>query len=409
MKKLILLTSSIFLILFFSASAFGQIETSDQETYNRWSASLYAGYILPENDRGNQIFASRFNVPSDPSWGLGASVNFALNPFWSLEGGYRYSDLEGDGFETTVNSASLKSIFNLNRLFRRSTLSEVLNPYIILGLEQDFFTAESPTEEFSRSEAALVGGLGVAYRVTERVEIFSQYEVKLTSNRLDLIDRGLPYDEIGMLSGGVKVHFGSSDKKPLNLKPAMRELTNSEYDDLFAKIEKVDDLEERLNSLENHVDEQDSENNDNFEELYRRVAALQERVDSLESKTDSLSMNCCTGQTPEEDDRELAETVAAGHYVQVFASLDYDIALQVKEDFIELFGDQLENPEDEVLIIKRKDFYEVLIGTFEDFSNAQALLPDASDVMPDAFVITFPRPIHLEEQYEGTVIVHNRY
>ncbi|NBC25798.1 MAG: hypothetical protein GVY08_02985 [Bacteroidetes bacterium] len=144
-----------------------------------------------------------------------------------------------------------------------------------------------------------------------------------------------------------------------------------------------------------------------FDELSNRIAMLERRADSLEATTDSLSnLSCCTENNLEE--QELAETVAAGHYLQVFASLDYDIAVEVKEDFIELFGDDLDHPEEEVIIIKRKQFYEVLIGSFQEFSRAQTLLPDAVSLMPDAFIITFPRPVSLEDDYEGTVIVHGR-
>jgi len=407
MKKLVVLLSGVLIALFSVLQVQGQSMTSDEVTYNRWSAALYAGYIFQERDQGNQIFASRFNVPSDPSWGLGGDVRFALNPFWSIEGGYKYSTLEGDGFETTIHTASIKNSFHLNRLFRRSDLSEVLDPYITLGVEQDFFDAEGPSGDVNRSEAGVIGGFGIAYRLSNQFEVFSQYEIKLTSNRLDLQDRGLPYDQIGMASGGVRIHFGSSDKQPLNLKPPMRELTDSEYDDLFARVAMVEDLEADLNELENEVAERDQQTDRRFDELSNRIAMLERRADSLEATTDSLSnLSCCTENNVEE--RELAETVAAGHYLQVFASLDYDTAVEVKEDFIELFGDDLDNPEEEVIIIKRKQFYEVLVGTFQEFSSAQNLLPDAVSLMPDAFIITFPRPVSLEDDYEGTVIVHGR-
>ncbi len=140
-------------VILFQISAINLVAQSstapnDSENYNRWSASLYGGYIFGENDRGQQIFASRFNVVSEPTYAFGTDVRYALIPFWSIEAGYRYSYLEGVGFETTMHTISLKNTFNLNRLYRRSRLAGTLNPYVILGVEQDFFDAEGPDDSF---------------------------------------------------------------------------------------------------------------------------------------------------------------------------------------------------------------------------------------------------------------------
>ena len=409
MRKILLLLIIFLPLTIFNL--FAQTTSPDGETeeYNRWSASLYGGYVFGERDRGQQIFASRFNVVSDPSWAVGGDVRYALNSFWAIEGGYRYTTLEGVGFETTMHTASVKNSFNLNRFYRRSSLSEYVNPFIILGVEQDFFNAEGPDEEFSRSEASLIGGLGIAFRLSDRVEVFGQHEIKLSSNRLDLTDRGYPYDQIGMASGGVRVHFGSSSNRPKNLKPATRYITDREYEDIFARAAVVDDLTQRVDSLENEMNARNQENRDTFGDLYDRVAALESRVDSLEAKL----ADCPCGERteertePDEPERELRRYVDAGHYVQVFASQSYEDALRIRGQIRQALSDSLEDPEDQVFIIQRRQFYEVLIGTFVQFSNAQQLLPQAVDQLSDSFVITFPRPVHLQAQYEGTVIVND--
>lgn len=409
MKKIILLIIIILPLAFLDLSAQIEPPATETEEYNRWSASLYGGYVFGERDRGQQIFASRFNVVSDPSWAVGGDVRYALNSFWAIEGGYRYTTLEGRGFETTMHTASIKNSFNLNRFYRRSSLSEYVNPFIIAGVEQDFFNAVGPDEEFGRSEASLIGGLGIAFRLSDRVEVYGQHEIKLSSNRLDLVDRGYPYDQIGMSSGGVRVHFGSSSKRPKNLKPATRYITDREYEDIFARAVVVDDLTQRVDSLENEMNERDQENRDTFEDLYDRVAALEARVDSLEAKL----ADCPCGERTEEHaeteepERELRRYVDAGHYVQVFASREYEEALRIRTQIRQALSDNLDDPEDQVFIIQRQQFYEVLIGTFVQFSNARQLLPHAVNQLSDSFVITFPRPVHLQSQYEGTVIVND--
>lgn len=410
MKKLLL---AFFVLLQFSvintvAQTSG--EQSEGEKYNRWSASVYGGYIFAERDRGQQIFASRFNVVSEPTYAFGTDVRYALIPFWSMEAGYRYSYLEGVGFETTMNTVSIKNTFNLNRIYRNSELAGTLNPFVILGVEQDFFDAEGPDDSFSRSEASLIGGLGLAYRVSNRVELYAQHEIKLSSNRLDLTDRGYPYDEIGMASGGVRIHFGSKEKKPLNLAPPSRKITVNEFEDLASEIARIDNLERdlanlthRVDTLETRVDSMETDHNQKFSDLFAMIDSLQARADSLEQCL------CVPAQemTAEDDSRDLRRTVPAGHYVQVFASMEYDDAIQIRNRFRELLSDRLDNPDEEVFLISRRQFFEVLIGTFEQFSAARQILPPAVNEMSDAFIITFERPVHLEEQYKGTVILYD--
>src|SRR6056297_1431753 len=265
------------------------IGEADEENFSRWSASVYGGYIFAERDRGQQIFASRFNVVSEPTYAFGGDVRYALIPFWSMEAGYRYSYLEGVGFETTMHTISIKNTFNLNRLYRRSDLAGTLNPFVILGVEQDFFDAEGPAESFGRSEASLIGGLGLAYRVSNRVELYAQHEIKLSSNRLDLTDRGYPYDQIGMASGGIRIHFGNKGKKPLNLAPPAKKITVTEFQNFENEIARIDDLErdlasltQRVDTLESRTDSMEADHNQQFSDLFAMIDSLEARTDSLE-------------------------------------------------------------------------------------------------------------------------------
>lgn len=409
MKKLLLAFFVLFQFSVMNAAAQTSGESSDGERYNRWSASVYGGYIFGEHDKGQQIFASRFNVVSEPTYAFGTDVRYALIPFWSLEAGYRYSYLEGVGFETTMHTISVKNTFNLNRFYRRSDLAGTLNPFVILGVEQDFFDAEGPDDSFGRSEASLIGGLGLAYRVSNRVELYAQHEIKLSSNRLDLTNRGYPYDQIGMASGGIRIHFGSKEKKPLNLAPPVKEISVTEFENLENEINRIGTLErdlanltQRVDTLESRVDSMETDHNQKFTNLFAMIDSLKARTDSLEQ--------CMCGQAVQdtvETVEDLRQTVPAGHYVQVYATQEYENAIRIRDRFREVLSNRLDDADDQVFIIQRQQFYEVLIGTFEQFSAARQILPPAASEMSDAFIITFPRPVHLEEQYEGTIILHD--
>jgi|GEM_PF-731714 len=411
MKKFLLLPLCFFIFAQVNSYAQSAADT-DSEEYNRWSLSLYGGYIFGERDRGLQIFASRFNVVSEPTYAFGGDVRYALNSFWAMEGGYRYSTLEGRDFETTMHTASIKTSFHLNRFYRRSSLSEYVNPFIIGGVEQDFFNAEGPDMQFSRSEASLIGGAGLAFRFSDRLELYAQHEIKLASNLLDLKDQGYPYDQIGMTSGGVRIHLGRSDRRPMNLKPATRRITDAEYEDIFARTQDVGGLSEQVTTLENQINEIESENNDRLEEMMDRIAMLEERVDSLEAKADCLCerkeaderADVETDDEPAQPERELRQTVEPGHYVAVYASRGYNDAYRVRGEFREALAEYLDDPEDEVFIFYRNRFYEVMIGTFEEFSNARRILEPSLNIMGDSYIKTFLRPAHLEDYYRDGVV-----
>lgn len=415
MKKFILLFLCLFSLT--SANSFAQTtsSSSDSEEYNRLSMSLYGGYIYGGKDHGLQVFSSRFNVVSDPSYAVGGDLRYALNSFLSVEGGYRYSTLEGSGFETTMHTASVKTSLNLNRFYRRSSISEYVNPFIIAGFEHDFFNAEGPDGQFSRSEASLIGGAGIAFRLSDRLEIFGHHEIKLSSNRLDLVDQGYPFDQIGMTSGGVRIHFGSSDKRAITLKPAARQITDEEYDDIFAHTLDAAGLTEQVESIEIRMNEMESENNVMLEELMDRIAELEERVDSMEAKANCLCerkeaeerADIEIDKEPEQPARELRQTVETGHYVQVYASRGYDDALRVRERFRELLAEFLDDSEVEVFIFHRHNFHEVMIGTFEEFPNARSILEPSINVLGDSYIKTFLRPAHLEDYYRNGVIRHD--
>jgi len=414
MKKFLLLPLCFF--IFAQVNSHAQTAAvTDSEEYNRWSMSLYGGYIYGERDRGLQVFASRFNVVSEPSYAFGGDLRYALNSFWAIEGGYRYSALEGRGFETTMHTASVKTSLHLNRFYRASRLSEYVNPYIIGGIEHDFFNAEGPDMQFSRSEASLIGGAGIAFRFSDRLEFYAQHESKLSSNWLDLKNQGYPYDQIGMSTGGIRIHLGSSDRRPLNLKPASTRISNAEYEDIFARTQNIGGLNEQVVSLENQINEKERENNERLQELMERITALEERVDSLEAKADCLCERKEAGESAEvkseqesgQPTRELRQTVEPGHYVAVYASRGYDDAYRVRGQFREALAEYLDDPEDEVFIFHRNRFYEVMIGKFEEFSNARRVLEPSLNVMGDSYVKTFLRPVHLEDHYRDGQIVHD--
>jgi hypothetical protein len=401
--KVIAIVLLIFALIILPREVFSQNSDQNNEEYNRWSISLFGGYTYAERGEGIQIFASRFNVVSEPSYNFGAGIDYALTPYWSIEGGYRYSPVEGVGFETSIHTASLRNKIHLNRLMVRRETAQIIDPYLILGVEHDFFQIETPDEKLSRNESSLIGGIGVAFRVSNRIELFGQHELKFSSNQIDNVDRGIPYDLIGMSSGGIRIHFNKKGQKPLNLATPTRRVTDSEYDSYVSKAGELESTRLELSEKREKIDELERK----LAGSERELNAKADQISTLEAYSDSLNRvleDCLCGDELEE--KLPRTTVEAGHYVQVFASRDFSRAETVKERFVSLMNPHLDNPEEKVFIISRKQFYEVMIGSFQRFADSQTILRVARDENSDSFIITFPRPLHLKEQYEGTAIIH---
>lgn len=402
----------IIMFLLFAADGFAQNNSND---YRRVSLSLYGGATLGYPDDDNQIFGSNYNTFTETTYNLGGGVQYAISPFWSAELGYRYNTIKGvgdEGFETVIHSASLKNIFNFNRLYRRNRISEWVNPYLILGFEQDYFKYELGDEDANGFESAILGGLGVAVSITNSVDVFSQFEIKMASNGLDNARRGFPFDQVGMATGGIRINFGRGDSKPLNLSPAVKKLTNTEYDNFIKSTEEfkaasreIEAQRTKMTVMEEKFDESEKNYKEKIERLDAFTKVMESRIDTLEYRLDNLEIS--VEEMTQEGDQVLKSEVPAGHYVQVFAATSYEAANRVKEIFHELLGNEFENPEDIVFVIERGRFYEVLIGNFSQFEDAQRAHDIASSRLSDAFIITFPRPLHLEDEYRGTAIVHD--
>lgn len=382
------------------------IHAQDKPEYRRVGISIQGGVTLGYPDDVNQVFGSNYNVFTRPTYNLGGGVHYAISPFWTAELGYRYNSIEGiedDGFETTVHSATLKNIFNFNRVFRRNAISEWLNPYLILGFEQDFFTYRMDQTSVSGDESAILGGLGLAIGITDAVSLFSQFEVKFSNNKLDNVNTGMPFDQVGMASGGIRIHFGKKGEKALSLAPPVKFLSDTEYSDFidrsdrfFSANEEIMSQREKLDELEASFRQNDRYFSAKIEEQQMFTDLLEERVDRLEKRFEDVEIV---------HELSLKKEVPAGHYVQVFASRSFESAARVKEQFHRLVEDVVENPDEMIFVIKRGSYFEVLIGTFYEFNDAMRTYRIALNRFADSFVITFPRPLHLKDAYEGTEIV----
>lgn len=395
-------------LLFFGLMADVKAQQSDsEEEYRRFSISAHGGLTFENNDRGLRLFGSNFNRVTDHSYNIGGGIQYALTPFWSVGAEYRYTTIDGfDSFDTEIHSAGLKNYFNFNRMFRHHSISEYINPFITLGLGRDFFTYESSTENISNNELHVNGGVGLALNVTNSIEVFSQYELQFSSNSLDNIREGFPSDLIGMASGGIRLHLGSRDKQRLSLAPRRIHLNESEYNEYRSSGDRIAQLEQELRSSRDRISALESELEERKREYEQRISRMQSMLNEQEERVRNLKKAAEEMEVKAGDTLEVHDGLPDGHYIQLLATKHPDRAKEARRNANSLLGDIASQPENQVIVTLRRGFYEILVGPYSRFANAQEIHPNLLNEYHDAFIITFPRPAILRDEYIDIQIVN---
>jgi opacity protein-like surface antigen len=396
------------LFLFISTTVFAQ--SYQNEHYRRVSLTLSGGASLGDENDNTFFMSSDYSVNVQEAATFGAGLQYALTPAWSLELGYQRARVKGTdiSFETDMNLFTLKNIINLNQIFFVNRISDRVNPYLTAGIGYDVFNYEGPNESFDSHTSSLNAGAGIAFKLTNTLDLFTHYEYHLGSNRIDNEAGGWGSDLINSLTGGIRINFGNS--KHLSWRPAPVDLSPSDYNHLVAQAERTDNLTQRLNQLEKRINKNKAQYKKALDKKSTEIDSLKARMHQLSKKTDTLD-KAFAGLQEEvqklEVDKEtgIATALPGGDYVQIFASYDIKNAQQVRNHAIEELGESIPNSSDRIFIIHRKQFYEVMIGKFNNYNQASEVQGVMTQVHDDAYVITFPRPINLKPDFKGLEIV----
>jgi opacity protein-like surface antigen len=394
-------------ILFFGLMVAVNAQPSDtDEEYHRFSISVQGGLTFENNDLGLRLFGSNFNRLTDHSYNFGGGLQYAITPLWSVGTEYRYTTIDGfELFETEIHSVTLKNYFNMNRLYRQHRISEYINPFLTFGLGRDFFTYESETENISNHEFHFNGGFGLAFALNNNIELFGQYELQFSSNSLDNIREGFPSDLIGMASGGIRLHLGSRDKKRMSLAPRRIYLNELEYNDFRMRGERITQLEQQMESSQAKISSLESDLQERNREFEARISRMQSTLDDHEERIRKLEESF-EGIERADETPVIRDGLPAGHYVQVFATRDENRAQQIRQHVISLLGEVTDNPEEYVIVTLRKQYYEIRVGPYSRLADACEIQNHLIDAFRNAFVVTFPRPANLREEYIDIYIIN---
>lgn len=387
----------------------------DRNDYRKWSLTLNSGASLGDMNQNDYFMSSSFSVNTKNTPVLGAGIQYAITPAWSVDLGYRYTIIKGRDlpFETSLNLVTLKNVFSLSQLLSLNQLNDRINPFLSAGFGYDMFTYDGPEDEFYAHNSSYNAGVGVAYRLTNAVDLITHYEYHFASNATDNETAGYGADLLNTLSAGLRINFGKKDSKHLSWRTVPVELKPSDYNRLLARADLAEDLERRINNINQRQQKKEKEYNqlmanksEEIDSLKARLNNINEYASALEhalrdrqQESNSIAVNNETG---------FAEILPGGHYVQIFATYHQDIARDIRAHAAHNLEEVLKNYGQEIIIIQRKQFYEVIIGVFNNFEHAQKIQEIMTNAHDDAYVITFPRPVNLQPDFMDLKIMDDK-
>ncbi len=345
-----------------------------QEHDRRFSISINGGLTLsgPNTDGIN------------PALGLG--LQYSLTPNFSIEGMGYYNQMQGGD---QMLSASVRSVVHLRNILMLDTIWDRVAPNIFAGVG----LIASNIGDFEGIRPLGVVGGSLSIRATNSLDILAQAELNIAHNLRNTATFTNTLKYYGIATLGVRYHFGSSDATPQSWRKPHR-LTESDYNALMALGSRVDNVERRVASQGNQINTLDG-----------RVGALESRVDGHEGRISDLERQYADLHAKVRDLEEqmakrpattdphgLTQELPDGFYVQVYAAHTMSDAQRVARNV----SGMVDSP---VLITKRHNVYEVRIGVYERFPAAANTLRAVSGTYSDAFVVQFPRPAHLREDY----------
>ncbi|MGD8426114.1 MAG: hypothetical protein PVH63_00720 [Balneolaceae bacterium] len=377
----------IFLTLSTSNLIFAQGFSDDN--FRRISFTINSGASLGDMNKSFYFMSSNFttNVENSPTFGAG--IQYALSPAWSLELGYRHTTIKGRNsrFETSMNLFHLGNILNLNQLIFINRISNHVNPFITLGVGYDLFSYNGQQEEFNSHNTSYNGGVGIAYKLSNTMDLFTHYEYHLGSNSIDNETNGWGADLINTLTAGIRFNFGKKEAIHPSWSPVPMRISRTNYDQYVSQADSIKELNHRITEIKQRYENKESRYSATIDSLRNRIAQLKKQDKDVDRPMASNIQCIEVNKNPES-----AESLVKGHYIQIFASHHLMVSEYIKGHAQETLKGILNNSTYNITIYHRANFYEVMIGIFDSVKEAEKIKERIAKVHEDAYVITFPRP-----------------
>lgn len=387
--------------LFIFNLCFANSAASQNSTFNRLSINITGGYNFGDRgpSSGLPLLESNFNRNTKATPTFTGGIQYAISPTWSVEAGYQYASVQGQvsDFKTTVNSIVFKNIIHLSRILSFDRVSGVINPFLSGGFAIDRYSFSSPTASIDDYSTSFTLGGGLAVKASQHIDVITHYEYQLANNRFDNRSTGFEADLLTSLSVGIRFNLGTSNSNPHPSRQSTPEEDPTlNYQRVTAKLKEMDELNKKVSKLENRrQSEQVASNTKAINNLAQRMDEVETLLKKMRSKINKSPDRAITDSSNDDNKK-----IPLGIYVQVFATHNLSSAKKIRSQTVEFLDGRLDNTEDQIFVTKRGQFYQVLIGEFREPERALRVRQVMSNRHSDAFTITFPRPLNLQDLYD---------
>ena len=385
-------------------------ELYGQQGDRRFSITLHSGYSFGSDGQGMMgRMAGNFNVESHRRPVLGAGLQYAVTPGWSVEGAFHTGEfvnqLDTDPYyHTTFTGLNLRVIGNMNNVFNLTGgVARFLNPYFSLGVGGIHSNVEAEDLNTQDISLSLIGGLGLSIYVNRWFDLFAQYDYHVVGgDLLDGVSGPGGSDQYAMAHGGIRINFGRGNTR-LASWPAP---AAPRYDIAAEESLAQNEPEPGGPAAETASGSGPEASGELFDESFRAWGAgfgqfidspLMTRPEYLDDIRTAIAARAEQARLEQrrmetEAASKLFDNPPAGQYIQIYSAVDRDRAFEKRNEAIANLRGVVMNPSERVVITPFGEYYRVLVGQFEHRIDAQRIRTHIAAEYGDSFLITYPRP-----------------
>lgn len=378
---------------------------------NKLSIQLYGGSYIARTNLGITPFTGAIGVNTryfNPSFG--ADIEYMPISTLGIKGMYNYTIIEGDdvSFKNTYHSISGGVNLYLRNIMLPERETSRFSPYLSLIIGQSKHDWDGASSEWSGHYGY---GLGTKIQLGGRIDWLLNYQYKYFNPGASVAGVGVnsfERDRLASLMTGLSVKFGSSSNpharwySPVaHTRQAVEKVDeasrrrDAEWDQV---LQNMDAQAARMAQIEEAT--ADSDQWVKQDELKRTIAEMESKMaqlaEELEEKAAKMEVKEVKPEPVVEEKPEpkpsewLVSDLAAGFYIQAFASRDLDAAEREIAKMVSQLEEQGISVRDHGFVIYQQanGFYTVRVGPYASLLEARGVLPNTQNVFEDAYILT---------------------
>ena len=370
-----------------------------------FSVTLNNGLSFASN---GGFLGGNVDIASSTNYMAGGSIQYAVSPEWSIEGSLQSGKFTNrfaadPDFRNKFLTVSFRGIGHLNHLLDlKWSKADVINPYLTFGM--GFIRSSIDAEDFDANDFGLnfMAGPGASFFLNNWTDLFIQYDFHFPgTDLLDSFSDESGSDKYTILKGGVRINFGKSNQRHLSWpQPRYPERDLRFTDKIEEETEDDTKEEEKIRKEPEAESTDDLEWLTDFSHFYSELQSGSELLKSTRNRLEERRAELAAEREAEKREQRVAarkrdevltERVPDGQYIQIRSIGDLQEAVSYRAEVIRDLNGIIQNPSERVLITPFEQTFRILIGSFQNYSQARTAQGSIPGKYEGSFIITYPR------------------